>query len=609
MKLHPYSCRINLLYLLLFVPLIIASAQEANPKFRLAKTLERNHEYERALVFYQELYSNNNADIQVIQGIKACYTGLQKYEDLIIFIESVLQRFPARYNFRVDLGEAYYLNNQREKSLGIWKSLIDNNKKNVAIYRQVASAMIRQRLFDEAVSIYQLAINRLKNQFNLHIEIANLYKAQLAYDKAAYHYLIFYQENPKQKQFIQREILRLTDQSEQIPAVIDAITQFIENYGTQSEIKEILAGLYIKEKQFEKAFEIFKTLEAQKADGSYLQRFATEALRNNALSIAIEAFALIILKFPDRPISFEAQFQIANCRSLLAQLHRDAGQAAAAATEMEQARLLYEQIIEETPSSVFVQDSFIKLGEIAIDFYFDLDKSEYYFSTYLKKANRGATREKVLLKLAAVYIMKNDLAKADNVYKLIQHKTYRVQANFGQLELLYYRGLFSQTLLSLQNLLDNIGTSHTLANDILSRMKLINSHLKDSLSLVIYANAELLHFQRKQSEAVKLLIKLFSDEVQLSPLSGAYAVKLLIELEQIEEAKKILSQHSEKYPDYALHDEIIFQLAQCEEQLGNSSLALQNYQKLLIKFPNSLYNSEARERARILSKSLDSEQL
>jgi thioredoxin-like negative regulator of GroEL len=579
MKFHRYSWSIKYLYLLLFVPIIVASAQEANPKLRLAKSLERNHEYERALVFYQELYSNNKADIQVIQGIKSCYTGLQKYEDLIMFIKSVQQRFPARHSLHVDLGEAYYLNNQREKALDIWRFVLDNDKKNVAIYRQVASAMIRQRLYDEAVATYQLAINRLKNQFNLHIEIANLYKAQLAYDKAAFHYLAFYQKNPKQKQFIQREILRLTDQSEQISTVIDAITQFLEKYDAQSEIKEILAGLYIKEKQFENAFEIFKALETQKADGLYLQRFATEALRNNALSMAIEAFALIIREFPDRPICFEAQFQIANCRSLLAQQYRADGRGAEAAIEMEQARLLYEQIIEETPSSVFVQDSFIKLGDIALDFDFDLDKSEYYFSTYLKKANRGVTREKVLLKLAAVYVMKNDLTKANNVYKLIQHKKYRVQADFEQLELLYYRGLFRQTLFSLQNLLDNIGTKHTLANDILSRIKLIHSHIQDSLSLSMYAKAELLHFQRRQSEAVKLLIKLFSDQVPLSALSGA------------------------------LHDEILFKLAQCEEQIGNSGLALQNYQKLLIQFPNSLYNSEARERARILSKSVESEQL
>ncbi len=67
--------------------------------------------------------------------------------------------------------------------------------------------MIRQRLFDDAISVYTEAINNLKRQELLHLDIANLYRAQLNYEKASEHYLQYYMYYPKQFAFVQNQLL------------------------------------------------------------------------------------------------------------------------------------------------------------------------------------------------------------------------------------------------------------------------------------------------------------------------------------------------------------------------------------------------------------------
>ncbi len=103
--------------------------------------------------------------------------------------------------------------------------------------------MIAMRLFDDAIEVYELAMVNLKTQHNLHMEIANLYKLQLKYGEAADHLLQYYIHNPKQFNYIQREILNLADEQEQLPKIIQTIERFDLEYPQLTQIKEIQANL------------------------------------------------------------------------------------------------------------------------------------------------------------------------------------------------------------------------------------------------------------------------------------------------------------------------------------------------------------------------------
>ncbi len=64
-----------------------------------------------------------------IAGIKNCYIGLQQYTELIQFLEKVVKSQGAQRNWQVELAEAYFLNNEREKAFSLWKSFLEVSKK------------------------------------------------------------------------------------------------------------------------------------------------------------------------------------------------------------------------------------------------------------------------------------------------------------------------------------------------------------------------------------------------------------------------------------------------------------------------------------------------
>jgi tetratricopeptide (TPR) repeat protein len=193
---------------------------------------------------------------------------------LILFLEDALKSQPDRSPLYIDLGEAYFINDDREKAFNVWTSHLEGNKNDVGVYRLLAMAMIRQRLYDEAIEVYLKAISNLKKQETLHVDIANLYKAQLNYEKASEHYLNYYLTKPKQIAFLQRQLLSLSDKGKDITPVVKALDSFLVKHPDQKKVCEIQAGLYLKDKQFNRAFEIYKSLETDKSNGIYIQKYA-----------------------------------------------------------------------------------------------------------------------------------------------------------------------------------------------------------------------------------------------------------------------------------------------------------------------------------------------
>ena len=163
-------------FLLIFFVSDLSISQNVQQQLRTADALVNNHYFENALNLYQNIYNSDKRNLSAIVGIKKCLTGLQEYERLIAFLKDALKSQPARSPLYTDLGEAYFLNDERDKAFSVWRAHLERNKNDPGVYRLVAMAMIRQRLYDETIVVYQEAINRFKNQESLHIDIANLYR-------------------------------------------------------------------------------------------------------------------------------------------------------------------------------------------------------------------------------------------------------------------------------------------------------------------------------------------------------------------------------------------------------------------------------------------------
>ncbi len=77
---------------------------------------------------------------------------------------------------------------------------------------------------------------------------------------------------------------------------------FLKQNPDQAQIKEVLAGIYLKDQNFDAAFIVYKNLETDKSAGKFLYRYAIEAYANDAFKHAIEGFEYLMQKYPSSPL-------------------------------------------------------------------------------------------------------------------------------------------------------------------------------------------------------------------------------------------------------------------------------------------------------------------
>ena len=581
-------------------------AQSSNSQLKIAKSLEKRHNYDDALRIYQDIYKKNLRNMAAIAGIKNCYIELQQYAILIQFLEKVVQEQKGMSNWHVDLAEAYFLNNEREQAFSLWGRFLQQNKTDPSAYRLVAGTMVRQRLFDEAILIYTKAIHDLKRQEILHVDIANLYRAQLNYEKACEHYLQYYIKFPKQFTFVQRQLLLLSNKGNKNSLVTDAILSFLRQNPDQIKIKEILAGIYLKDKKFSEAFNVYKNMETDRSSGKYLYQYATEAYANNAFDHAIEGYEYLIYKYPSSPLILQARYELG--RSYAAWAYRlDHNEESA--KSMQRAIEIFEFEQSSRDNQIYATRSLINLGDIYFEYYFDLDMAIKYYRIYLDKVSSGKTRDEVLIRLGDVYLTKNQTDRALGTYQLVAQNDLKNLSGYKIAEIYFFNHKFTLAHRHLKQLLINMPAADPLMNDILTRNFLIKSFIQDSLILTKFADAELLKFQKKYIQSAEAYEELCQEKSNLQSLSGRNAGKLYLRLKRYDSAKEVLRFLRKEIPDDKYFDEILFLLAESEEGLNNFQAATDILHELMVAYPNSLFIQDVRERARILNDKIAREQI
>jgi len=605
MKLHSHFQNKSFFRIILSLAVVLtvfqtAAAQMSSPRFRLAQSLLNNHEYKEALNIFQELYQDQPQNIFVIKGMQDCYRSMQSYDELIMLLTKVAGQFPSDINWRINLAEAYYLNDNHVRANEIWYNIIDYQPKNILVYRKVAGSMINQRLLDQAIEVYLAAQQNISGQENLHIDIANLYKLQLAYGLSTRHLLEFYAHNPNQKTFVQNQILTLTDESEKIPEILEAIEEFSLQYPHKKEVSEIKAGIYIKLGAYERALESYQQLEDEKSGGAYLVRFAISARNNGAYKEALKAYQLVLELNPDIPTSAQIYYDMANCYKNLSE--------PANTGNLSRAISIYDSLTNTNVSAQIKLASFENLGDIYFQNYFDLDRAQYYYNEYLKTGSQNRERDRVVLKLGDVYRAKNDLGMAQRTYRQVAQNELQDLSIYKLTELVYFRGQFTQAEKNFNKLLQSIGTNHVLTNDILTYLADIREFKSDSVALAAFARAQLLEMREKKSESVEEFSRLVYDKTPLGFRALTHGVENYLDLGKFDDALRLLSFYQENWPEDINLDAVCYWQAVTHDKMNDHQSALELYQKILISFPNSIFLEDARNRARQLDQLLKKEQ-
>jgi tetratricopeptide (TPR) repeat protein len=606
---------IFLILLSCFATVAQVTESEKTTKLRLAQQFEQASEWERAASLYEDLYKLEPTNYIFMDGLQRSYTQLKEYDKAIHVIRNWLVFQPRDVNMKTIVGGLYYDSGDEIAADSIWKSVIATDPNNIQIYRIVANEMMEHRLYEMCIRTYLNGRAVSKNDALFADELGSLFSALQQYTSATEEYILMIRTTPDQLPFVQSRLSAYISKPEGLKSAVQVVSEAVKNAPRNIALHRLLAWLFLEERNFKNALQEYRVIdELANAMGNELYSYAQRLHQEHAPKTAVEAYKEILDLKKNPALLPYARLGYARALEELCYVTATSQKqipatplsvdADSQATYQNVLRL-YESILAERFNTDLIGQALFRIGMIKLEKTFDLDGALSAFSKMKELPQLSNVSYDALIKIGEVQIARNDLPSAQKEYERLSKVTlvvYQDQATFKLAELEYFKASFDSSLSLLKRFNTNLNTD--LANDALQLQYFIQENQTSTpQALKAFAYADLLIRQRKYSEALTR----FQSIIQQFPNAQLIDDALM----KTGELHLILDKPMDAINDFvfitdslqmSIHkDRAQFRIAEIfDSVLNNSNQAIEAYQKLLAKYPNSLYAEEARKRVRIL---------
>ncbi len=602
---------IDILILLAILAPLVFSQTGLNNKYRLAKTYEQNGELQKAKSIYQELVVAQPFNVQYANSLNEIYMKLKEYENSIKFLNQRIAKNPRDIALYGMLGSTYYLMGNGNKADEIWSKGIKTNNNSLINYTIISNFAIENRAFEYAIKYLQEGKEKSDNPTQFSYQLAQIYSVTMDFGNATDEYCQVLLKQPKQLDFVKRRIQTYLS----APGAIEQSINAVKKHSGNKTIQELLAFLYMQNNQYEDAFNIIVNLDTkQKRQGVLIYNFANDAFYNHKYKASQKAFEFIIKNYPKS--SLFTNSQIGYARTLEAELDNRIVDLqnwkpikaidTTGAYKYNPVLETYKKILQKIRSTEGVNEILFRIGLIKLNRFDDLDEAANNFTEILKNSTLSKFYGSANLKLADISIRKGNLEDAKNYLinsfsSVKTTKEIKSEAKYKLALIQFWNSQFDRSLKTITELTKDLSNNN--ANDAIELSIVINMGKRDSLSLVKFADADLLTWQKKFAEAAEIFSKLSEKEnfFILNNISQFKYAEILIAQNNYPVAIEILKQLSEKEKLNIFTDKSLFLLAQVYEYgIVDKKSALEVYKNILEHYPNSLYLEKARERIKRL---------
>lgn len=574
---------------------------------RLARSYEQMDQYARAVEIYERLWNSDPQNMVYYHGLKQNLILLQRFDAALSVVQK-MQRLRPSVNLDADAGDIYYKMNQPDRAAEIWQKALESHPQDPAAYQSVAAAMIANRLYDEAIQVYEKGRSMLKNKALFMLEMINLYRARMDYSKTTLLYLDYLELHPDQYPFVEASITDFANDPEVVPEIEKILIDRIAINKKNLALRHLLAAWYIRTANYQAALQEFSLIDDyfiaqspkdEKKIGNELFGFAQDALADGAYPYAIQAFTLLLSRYPNSPYELNARFGLASALE----------QTGDYATAVERYREIAANYRQKNP--LLVKQSLFRLGEIELERLQNPAGAAGYFSEVVKiPPVQGITFE-AMFRMADCYIRQDQLSQAQNWlqqlrdrYSTAEYVQTRAQFKLGQLE--FWQGNFEGALKrfsAIQNEPMGIGNDQAgyYLNDALDYVLFINENKSQGDGLKKYALASLLVEQKQFARALDHFYELVRSD-SLGPLLDDAWLRigeLEYQLGRYHQALSALQTLIQKQPQ-SVHCDLAQKMIGeiYEVGLKDFSKAQQAYEVVLTSYPNSVLLEEVRKRIR-----------
>jgi tetratricopeptide (TPR) repeat protein len=509
-----------------------------------------------------------------------------------------------------DLGDAYYKLGQEDQAFAAWNGMIQKNPKNPSIYQIVASAMISNRLYDEAIKVYEKGREALKDNKIFIIEMANLQRAQMNYEQAISLYLDYLMNNPDQYPVVEQNITSFASDPELVGEVEKILVEKIEQNPDKIEFRNLLAALYMRSANYQSALQEFSLIdeyivtrpdrEKQKI-GSQLFSFAQNAFNDGKYQYAIQAYTLLLSRYPDSPYAANSRYGLANA-------YENMG-------DFTNAVQIYQEIINTYKNSPLAKQSLYRIGVIKLDHFSAPEEAEGYFQNVLKIPASPTLNFDAMFRIGDCYVVQGFLDQAKNWYNQMVARygsndevEKKALLEIGKID--YWNGNFDTALKSFSriqsepvNITDDKAGFYV--NDALDFSMFIEENKQNPELLKKFANASLLVDQKQYDKALIIFYEIVQNN-SADPLADDTWLRigqLEYQLGRYQQALTAFQNLIQKQPE-SVHCDLAQKMIGEIYEIGlkDFSKAQQAYEVVLTNYPNSVLLEEVRKRIRGLER-------
>ena len=353
-------------------------------RFRHAQAFEAAGDLQRAAEIYAELWGADSSNVVYFLGLQRTLMQAKEYDRAIEVTERQRARVPGDLNLRASLGGVYYKAGREDEAMAVWNELIDEMPTDPMRYRTVAGALAENRLLDRAADTYRAARVATGNESLFTMELAQLLAVTMDYRGSTREYVRWLGMNPAQLSFVQGRMSAFSGNPDARRAAVEVLRAEIVQV-EDAGLYELLGWLYLEGKEYERALEVFRTLDKlTAAGGGALYGFGMKAFGARAFATAAEAFREAIAAPLEAPMMPAAKFAYARALTELS-LSRDSLDAPLEAnivrafrdpSRTEDAIRWYQRVIAEYPRSEYAARSYYQIGLLRRDRFFDLDGAQ-----------------------------------------------------------------------------------------------------------------------------------------------------------------------------------------------------------------------------------------
>ncbi len=589
------------------VSFIAVQVQAQEQLINMAKQYMHDSNYVEAAKTLQQLLEYKPKDAELNAMYYESLLGMKDYKNAKKIINAAIKQSEQPDTLQFQLAQFYIASGDVKKADKILAKISKKIPDDYSAVKKLATQFEKAGMTDNAINILEKAKEKhsKENPYVFAEELAILYDKKGDSDKATESLLDIYITQPDKNEEIKATLLRMLNTAQKTEALRKKITTRIQKDESNFQIVDLLAWIYIQQKDYASAFTQLKSIDIRtQENGRRIIGFARVCLREKEYKTAIDGYNYVLEKGNEQPF-----YKIALSEKLTTLKEQLTANATYTTSDLVVVENAYEKTISDFPD--FKKTETIReYANFEALYMHNIEKA----ITSLKEVTQANNvdrqfKARCKLDMGDYELIRGDKWESSLLYSQIDKEFKQdalgEEARYRNAKLSYYLGDFEWA----QGQLDVLKASTTelIANDALNLSVLIteNNPIADSnvVPLEMFARANLLQFQHKYEDAIRIFDSIKNEYPKHPLIDNIYMERANIATEKHEynEAAMYYQKVINEFSDEILADDAMYRLAGINEKIfNNKDEAKRLYETILTKYPGSSFVTDARKHFRRL---------